>query len=145
MWEAIGGAPAALLDGTDAKYARWARARLRSGRLVGFIAESGETPVGSGCVWLQDVQPRPHLPGPHQPYLMSMWTEADWRGHGVATRIVQAAMAWARERGYPRLLLHASDAGRPVYEKLGFTASREMVVQLTPAAPAPTQREAPPR
>jgi GNAT superfamily N-acetyltransferase len=59
-----------------------------------------------------------------------MFTEPDHRGRGLAARIVKEAIAWARKSGYPRLSLHASDMGKGVYHKLGFRATREMVLKL---------------
>ena len=64
--------------------------------------------------------------------LLGMFTEPAWRGKGIARRIVQAAMRWSRERGYPRITLHASKMGRPVYEKLGFERTWEMRRFLRP-------------
>jgi hypothetical protein len=35
-------------------------------------------------------------------------------------------MDWSREQGFDRVVLHASDAGRPLYEKIGFKPTNEM-------------------
>ena len=119
-------------DAADRVYRRWARQRMRSGRLIGFLAESGGRVVCGACIWLQDVQPRPHVPGRFVPYLMSMYTEPGFRRRGIATRIVREAIRWSKARGYPRLVLHASDKGRPVYERLGFEPTTEMRLLLRP-------------
>jgi GNAT superfamily N-acetyltransferase len=133
MWEDIGMLGPGVPDPTQAAYRAWVRARLRSGRLVGFVVEEKGEPVASGCIWLQEIQPRPHLPGPRWPYLMSMFTEPEHRGKGAAARIVGSAIAWSRRNGYSRLVLHASEAGRPVYKKFGFQPGIEMWLEL----PAP--------
>jgi len=36
------------------------------------------------------------------------------------------AMNWTTERGFDRMLLHASESGRPLYTSLGFVVSNEM-------------------
>jgi hypothetical protein len=35
-------------------------------------------------------------------------------------------MRWAADEGFDQLVLHASDAGRPLYVSLGFAATNEM-------------------
>jgi hypothetical protein len=34
---------------------------------------------------------------------------------------------WARDQRLDRFALHASDAGRPLYQRLGFVATNEML------------------
>lgn len=43
------------------------------------------------------------------------------RGQGLASALCRAAMGEAWSRGFGEVWLQASDAGKPVYEKLGFT------------------------
>lgn len=133
MWGDIAEHAEETLAAADPAYRRWARTRLRSGRLVAWVVEEKGGPVASGCVWLQPVQPRPGRPFEVQPYLLSMFTEPAHRGKGHAARIVEAAMAWAQERGHPYLSLHASAAGRPIYERMGFVQMPELRVTLRPA------------
>jgi len=44
------------------------------------------------------------------------------RGRGIGAALTEACVEWLRERGAKTVLLHATDAGRPVYERLGFEA-----------------------
>jgi len=126
MWQAIRDLSTESLEGADRVYRRWARARMNSGRFVGFIVDVGRRPVASGCVWLMELQPRPHWKGTQAAYLLSMFTEPDHRREGHATRIVEAAMKWAKARGIPVMLLHASPYGEALYARLGFERTTEM-------------------
>lgn len=133
MWFDIRYKNKKLLDVADKAYRRWAKPRLKTGELVGFIVESGGQVAGSGCIWLQPVQPRPGRPGLKggiQPYLLSMYTEHPFRKKGVATKIVKEAVRWAKVRGFARMTLHASEMGRSVYQKLGFKQTWEMRLDL---------------
>src|SRR5688500_1889056 len=112
MWTDMRLFTAAQLDAADPVYRRWPRARLKSGELVGWLAEVSGEPVARGCVWIQPIQPRLGWPSGLQPYLLSMYTEPQYRGRGFGKRIVRAATAWAKKQGYPRFTLHASDQGR---------------------------------
>ncbi len=124
MWEAVAELHAHTLDAADRVYRRWARARIRSGRLVGFIIDEAGTAVASGCVWVMNVQPRPNWAGTRVAYLLSMFTEPSHRGKGHATRIVRAAVSWAKARGIGVMLLHASRFGEPIYRREGSSRRR---------------------
>jgi GNAT superfamily N-acetyltransferase len=140
MWRDISAFDERTLDEADPAYRRWARNRLRSGKLVAWIVETGGRPVASGALWLQPVQPRPGRPFETQPYLLSMFTAPEHRGRGHAERIVRAAIAWCEERGHPYMSLHASHHGRPLYERLGFEPNPEMRLALKPKGPAAPAR-----
>jgi GNAT superfamily N-acetyltransferase len=132
MFEDIRHRNAAQHKLSDGKYRKWAAKKLKNKSLIGFLAEgkSGEI-LGGGCVWLKDSQPSPGSDRRlKSPYLMSMYTKPRHRGKGIATAIVTESMAWCRKRGYRTMLLHASEAGRPVYSKLGWKRTWEMRVDL---------------
>lgn len=47
-------------------------------------------------------------------------TKEGFRGQGLATVLVKQLLAGAKEMGLERVMLNATEAGRPIYEKLGF-------------------------
>lgn len=131
MWSAIGHRTEAEIAEHDPRYRRWVRPRLRSGQVIGIIAEAaGGEPAGSGLVWFRPDQPRPKLPTLVSPYILSMYTVPAWRHRGVATRIVRELLVLCREAGYPNAELHASRFGRRVYRGLGFERTWEMRIWI---------------
>lgn len=126
MFAEIRRTPPRLLTLHGRQYRRWVRPLLVHREVVAVVAERGDQPVASGCVWFQPSQPRILMPKTRTPYIMSMYTHPDHRGRGLATRIVRRLLAEARRRGYPRVTLHASDMGRGVYARLGFESTSEM-------------------
>jgi ribosomal protein S18 acetylase RimI-like enzyme len=53
------------------------------------------------------------------------------RGHGVASALVDAALAWMRMRGVPRVVLHTAEQNtraQRLFERLGF---RRTMVEMT--------------
>ena len=132
MWEDIGGRTARDLDAADPVYRRWARQRIKSGRLVGWVVEVRGAPVASGCVWVQEAQPRPGWKGTKQAYLLSVYTAPEFRGRGFATRITREAVRWSKAAGLDRMTLHASEEARGVYARFGFDRTREMRLLLKP-------------
>ena len=60
-----------------------------------------------------------------------MYTQAQYRRRGLATRLLGRVLDEARSRGCTVARLHASAQGRTLYESLGFTASEGyMAVRL---------------
>jgi GNAT superfamily N-acetyltransferase len=60
------------------------------------------------------------------PLVVNVYTEREWRGQGIARALMRALLQWASESGSDRVVLHASDAGRPLYISLGFEPTNEM-------------------
>jgi GNAT superfamily N-acetyltransferase len=76
--------------------------------------------------------PRPDtLDALDEAYLPNVYVDDEHRRRGLARRLTETVLAWCRERGMGRVVLHASDEGRSLYESLGFVASpREMRLVL---------------
>jgi GNAT superfamily N-acetyltransferase len=126
MWSEIGHRTEAEIAEHDQRYRNWLTRRIQSGEAVGFVAYAPDgMPVGSGLVWFRSDQPRPKIPGETLPYILSMYTDSQWRGRGVASGIVRRLVATCRERGYPSVVLHASEQGRSLYGRLGFERTWE--------------------
>lgn len=144
MWQAIGRRTKEDLDRADPVYRRWLVRESRARRLFAYVVEDRDgQALGSGAVWLAPTQPRPgRLVRTEMPYVLSMFTEPRARGRGVASQILRTIVRWSRDRGYARITLHASDQGRPVYERLGFVPGREMRLDLRPGH-APRRRDHP--
>ena len=131
MWKALGIRDIEVHEKGDRVYRRWARARLRNHQLMAWVVKTDDGRIaGGGCVWLQPVQPRPHRGSMFQPYLLSMYTEPDFRRRGVASMVVKEAIRWCRKNKFGRLMLHASETCRRVYRKLGFKRTWEMRLDL---------------
>ncbi len=127
MWDAIHPERHEQNEASRSLTREWIREKLEAGKLIALLVrtEEGKT-AGSGCLWLRPEQPRPGWKILEIPYLMSMWTEKEYRRQGVATRIVREAIDWCKKHNYERIVLHASMEGRPIYEKFGFTPTDEM-------------------
>lgn len=107
---------------------------IADGRYVGWVAElddrSREIIAGAG-LQLRELLPRPDgarerlVRGP-QGLVLNVYTERAWRRGGVADALMRELLQWCRGNGIESVVLHASDEGRPLYEKLGFTPTNEM-------------------
>jgi GNAT superfamily N-acetyltransferase len=100
---------------------------------IGWLATPVDEPemiVAGAGVQLQPILPRPldvsTIGEGRQGTIVNVFTEPQWRRRGIAGRLVKEIIAWSQSECLDRLLLHASDDGRSVYERLGFVAGNEM-------------------
>jgi RimJ/RimL family protein N-acetyltransferase len=114
----------------------WTARGLTTGEYIGWLAVPKETPdvvVGGAGVQLRQVPPHPCRPprdgafarGRHA-IVLNVFTEPEWRRRGVALLLMEEILLWARAEKLDRLVLHASDQARSLYQKMGFIATNEM-------------------
>lgn len=114
------------LDERDAEPLRVAslaylREALPSGAYRGWVAEHDGTVVAGGGLVPQPGVPRPeNIHGGEEAYLLNVYTDPAHRRRGLARRLMDEMLAWCRERGLARVVLHASDDGVALYTSLGF-------------------------
>lgn len=137
MWQDMGDLPAELFEALRARAEDQFGSLLRSGDYVGWLAASAATPdsiVAGAGVLLRDSLPSPRKAGGRTVgittgklgLLINVFTEPEWRRRGLAALLMRRIIDWSREQRLDRLTLHASPAGRALYEKMGFIATNEM-------------------
>lgn len=110
-------------------------AALEDGSYRGWLVEVDGHVVAGGGVAIVGFQPTPSDPSPRRAWVLNMYTEPSFRRRGLARLVLESIIAWSREQGLRSLLLHASDAGRPLYESMAFAPTNEMrLVLVRPAA-----------
>ncbi len=134
MFRDMGELPASVYDTLiDAARAYLTQA-ITDGRYVGWVAEldaGSREVVGGAGLQLRELLPRPDVArerlvrGP-QGLIVNVYTERAWRRKGVADALMRELLQWCRGNGIESVVLHASDDGRPLYEKLGFRPTNEM-------------------
>lgn len=141
MFQDMGQIPAHLFD----EYLAYCEVRLRAmfqtNEYKGWLASPNGQPddiIAGAGVQLRQVLPHP-LGDPEngfsigrgrQAIIINVFTEPDWRRRGVAKLLLQEIISWTREQQLDSLILHASQQGRALYERLGFKASNEMRLSL---------------
>ena len=98
-------------------------AELQAGSCRSWLIEKGEQVVASGAITIVSLVPTPNDLSTRVAYLHSMYTEPERRGKNLASRIVRTALAYCKANGVRRVILNASEAGKPIYEKIGFSSS----------------------
>ena len=104
---------------------------LEDGTYRGWLAATPEGRiVAGGGVIVLTFQPHPIDPRPQRAWVVNMFTEPEFQRRGLARRLVREMIAWCRAQDMRYLYLHASDAGRSLYESMGFIANNEMRLAL---------------
>lgn len=121
------GTDAATLDAMSETYAVWLPPRLEDGRYFGFLAEDAGVVVAGVGLLLMDWPPGPlHPRHDKRGFVLDVFVESAYRGHGLATELMKRAEEELLGRGVMYAALQASKMGRPVYERLGWGATNEM-------------------
>jgi GNAT superfamily N-acetyltransferase len=98
---------------------KWAE-RLENPESRWWVAVSGGADVGLVCMMREG----------EKAHLLSMWVAPEARGKSAASRLVDEAVAWAREIGAEEVGLWAVDrnhAARGLYARKGFTATSKVM------------------
>ena len=112
MFEDMGMRDEVALSAMCAASAAYFTRTLPVGEFRAWIAEVDGTPVANGGLVYHTIPPSPaNLAG---------------RGQGIATAILDTILDCLRAEGISMASLHATEAGRPIYERAGFRASNEM-------------------
>ena len=116
---------AADVDAMEAPYQAYLHKSL--GRVVrAWVLEENNQIVASGAVLFNNWVPRPGDHSNKSALLHSVYTEPDYRRQGLAKQIMQTMLTECKRLDIHAINLHASDAGRPMYETMGFKKTTEM-------------------
>ena len=126
MFREMGRGDDASLAAMSRNFTPWVEQRLASGIYLGWITEDEGSPIASSGLFLMDWPPHFIDEGSTRGYLLNVYVDPAYRGRGHAKALTRIAMDECRRRNIRMLSLHASEAGRPVYESLGFIAGNEM-------------------
>ncbi|HJT70546.1 MAG TPA: GNAT family N-acetyltransferase [Terriglobales bacterium] len=119
------------LDLMAAKFRVWLEAKMQSEEYLAWLVITGDERVVAGAgLWLMDWPPHMQGSGQRRGNILNVYTEPEFRRRGLARRLVEAALDWCRENQIDLVILHASDAGRRLYESLGFQPGNEMRIKL---------------
>ena len=95
---------------------------IPDGTHTAVLVFDGEQFVGTGGISYYQVMPTYHNPTGRKGYIMNMYTRPEYRRMGIAWHMLDLLVQDAGEKGVSIISLEATAAGRPLYEKYGFSA-----------------------
>jgi L-amino acid N-acyltransferase YncA len=124
LTQTVGYAPADV-QAMETAYEAFVQANL-GGTLRSWVVEVEGEVAASGSMLFYDWPPRPGDRTGRAVLLHSIYTAPEQRRKGLARHITETMVNECRSLGVRTVNLHASDAGRPLYELLGFKQTSEM-------------------
>jgi GNAT superfamily N-acetyltransferase len=101
---------------------RFFETRLGRDDFVTLVADLEGEIAAVGTVHFFERLPYAGNPSGREFYLLNLYTRPKYRRQGYAADLIRQFQDIARQCGARRIWLHASDAGRSVYERAGFTS-----------------------
>lgn len=95
---------------------------------VHFVARANGRIVATVGVFIKSDIPYRYFTQSFYKIIGDVYTKPAYRRKGVATKLNREVLKWLNSRGIKSVRLLASDAARPIYERLGFSASDELVL-----------------
>jgi len=137
MFQDMGELPAEMFETFRSQSKETLRGQVERNQYVGWLASPRDEPlkiVAGAGVSLREVAPHPQpnsdgrfqIVAGRQAIVQNVYTEPEWRRRGLGTLLMKEIIAWSQKTGIDSLVLHASDEGRSLYQKLGFIATTEM-------------------
>jgi GNAT superfamily N-acetyltransferase len=135
MFRDMGHLPEAVYQDLVDQTVAYLSEAIASGQYIGWLVSVQTSPdiVAGAGVQLRRILPRPTAAEGHtrivlgrEAIVLNVFTERPWRRKGIARLLMQHVLDWASHADIDRLVLHASDEGRILYERLGFVPTGEM-------------------
>lgn len=94
--------------------------KMSDGTLIEWIAEIDKEIIATGSIIFMDFPPSFTNKSGRKGYIANMYTASEYRGQGIATKILGMLMKEAEIRQVDKIFLSASKMGKPVYRSFGF-------------------------
>ena len=125
-----------LNDGTDMseveKESRvYYKRALVDGLHVAILVFEKDKFVGAGGVSFYAVMPTFHNHSGQRAYIMNMYTAPDYRRRGIAYHTLDLLIAECRKRNICQITLEATQDGKYLYEKYGFSKMNDEMELVT--------------
>jgi GNAT superfamily N-acetyltransferase len=130
MYEDMDYADPGSLDEMSRLSSDYLHQAIPQGSFRAWLAVQDQHPVAGGAVLITSWPAHPYDLECRRATILNVYTDPDHRRRGIARRLMETIIAWCKREGLARVNLHASEAGRHLYESLGFEPSNEMRLNL---------------
>ncbi|MGN0325998.1 MAG: GNAT family N-acetyltransferase [Lachnospiraceae bacterium] len=118
--------------------------------LIAFVAKDNDQIVSVAYLHIIEMPANSILLNGLYGEVLNVYTEPEYRGKGLCTRLIKNLIVYGKKRGLGRVDLSATKDGYPIYKKLGFVDKEQRYTDmryhycdkgtlLVTKAPSPTQ------
>ena len=98
--------------------------------LVAFVAKDGERIVSVAYLHIIEMPANSILLNGLYGEVLSVYTEPEYRGKGLCTKLIQNLVEYGKKRGLGRVDLSATKEGYPIYAKVGFVDKEQRYMDM---------------
>jgi GNAT superfamily N-acetyltransferase len=102
------------------RFEAWYAEELRRGSRVWLAYASGE-PIGMLLLFVHERMPEPVRDPGRWGYVGNVYVCSEHRDRGVGRRLLDAALAYADEHAFARVILNPTERSIPFYQRAGFS------------------------
>jgi GNAT superfamily N-acetyltransferase len=100
-----------------------------STRRIVWLAEEGGRPVGMMNLAIYDRMPQPGRALSRWGYLGNVFLLAAYRNRGIGSQLVSAALEYADENNFVRVVMSPTERSIPLYERAGFGPAEALMLR----------------
>lgn len=133
IWDSYGTPPEHYRSDAAARILSFIRSGREERRLTSSLAVVDGDIAGSASCQLHQ-SPFPEVIRPEQRlhgYIWSVYVADAFRRRGIASALTDKAVDYLKSIGCTTAVIHASDAGEPVYRAAGFELAKEMRLKFS--------------
>lgn len=101
------------------------------GSFVSWLAVDNSKIIAISGISFYNLPPNKKCPNGKVAYISNMFTHSDYRNQGIASKLFELTVEEAKKRQCTKILLNATDMGKPIYEKYGFKVISNDMVYFT--------------
>ena len=98
--------------------------------LIAFVAKDGNRIVSVAYLHIIEMLANSILLNGLYGEVLSVYTEPEYRGNGLCTKLMQNLIDYGNRRGLGRVDLSATREGYPIYSKMGFVEKEQRYIDM---------------
>lgn len=98
--------------------------------LIAFVAKDGNRIVSVAYLHIIEMPANSILLNGLYGEVLSVYTEPEYRGNGLCTKLMQNLIDYGKRRGLGRVDLSATREGYPIYVKMGFVEKEQRYIDM---------------